>query len=568
MKHILNILIILSTCQISFGQKIFLKIKGSTEAENKIIDSLQYHQIHTNLSSIEKEILLTSKKLEKLGYLENSLTELVKKNDSTYNAYYELKKQTKYIHIYIGKNSPIKQFTEKTANQDTLILKYPETIDFLNATTIKLEKLGYPKVSVYLENIKAQNNILFADLKTKLGLQRKINQIIIKHKEEEQQQKIFPSNHLAQINKKFRNKVFNQNSIHEIKSEFDKYSFIKQTKQPELLLSKDSTIIYVYLEKRKSNSFDGYIGISNNDEKKTILNGYLDIQLQNILKKGEDFFIYWKSDGNDQKTFRTGITLDYLLKTPIGINAQLNIFKQDSTFQNSKTLIDINYLIAHKTKIHIGIESTISSDIQNSNNNISDYKNRFITAGLVYQKKETENLLFEEKTKLDFRIGIGNRNTSNLTNITKQKQQFVNLNITHNIIINPKNSINIRNQNFFLNSNNYLTNELYRFGGLYSIRGFAENSLQGNYMSAILTEYRLLLKESLYIHSILDYAIFKDKSNSTILKKINTISTLGIGIGMHTKKGFFKFSITNGSNSYNDINIFNSIVNLCYNVKF
>ena len=50
----------------------------------------------------------------------------------------------------------------------------------------------------------------------------------------------------------------------------------------------------------------------------------------------------------------------------------------------------------------------------------------------------------------------------------------------NNFYINEKNIINIKNQNYYLKSKNYLTNELYRFGGINSIRGFAENSLQAN----------------------------------------------------------------------------------------
>lgn len=570
LKHLLSIVLFLILCQKSIGQQLFLKINGSSEAESKTIDSLHYNQIHTNISSIEKEILLTSKKLEQLGYLENSSTELIKKNDSSFIIEFHLKEQTKQTYLYIGKNPKTKQFIERQTENDTLALKYTETSSFLEKTIHKLELMGYPLAKVQLENIKRKKNKVIADLAIQLNTQRKINQIVLKFKEEEKKQKYFPSNYLTQINKKFNKKLFNQNTLKEIKTEFENYSFAKQTKQPELLFSKDSTIVYVYIEKRKSNSFDGYLGIGNNEEKKTTINGYLDIQLNNMLNGGEDFYLYWKSDGNNQKTFRTGLTLNYLFKTPLGLNAQLNIFKQDSTFQNSKTLLDLNYLLDHKTNLFIGIESTTSSDIQNRNSNtISDFKSQFLTIGLNHKKNTPNTPFFAEKTNIEFRFGLGKREIQNtITNTSNQKQYYINLNLSHNFNINSKNSFNIKSQNSYLKSNTYLTNELFRFGGLYSVRGFPENSLQGNYVSALLTEYRHLLNQSLYIHSILDYAIFKDNSNSTIRKKINNMTGIGIGVGMQTNSGILKFSITNGINNYNDIKFFNSIVNICYNVKF
>ncbi|WP_157490610.1 hypothetical protein [Flavobacterium succinicans] len=570
MKHLLHITLFLILCQISNGQQLFLKINGSSETESKTIDSLHYNQVHTKSSSIEKEILLISKKLTQLGYLENSSTELIKKNDSTYMIEFHLKEQTKHTYLYIGKNSETKQFIERETKNDTLALKYTETSSFLEKTIDKLEQMGYPLAKVQLENIKRKKNKLIADLTIQLNTQRKINQIVLKFKEEEKKQKYFPSNYLTQINKKFNKKLFNQNTLKEIKTEFENYSFAKQTKQPELLFSKDSTVIYVYIEKRKSNSFDGYLGIGNNEEKKTTLNGYLDIQLNNMLNGGEDFYLYWKSDGNNQKTFRTGFTLNYLFKTPLGLTAQLNIFKQDSTFQNSKTILDLNYLLDHKTKLYIGIESTTSSDIQNSNSNfISDFKSQFLTIGLNHKKNNPNTPFFPEKTNIEFRFGIGKRATQNTTtNPSNQKQYFIHFNLSHNFIINTKNSFNIKSQNSYLKSNTYLANELFRFGGLYSTRGFAENSLQANYLSTIITEYRYLINPSLYLHSILDYAIYNDNSNSIIPKKINNITGIGFGIGIQTNNGILKFSITNGTNNYKDIKFFNSIVNICYNVKF
>ena len=109
---------------------------------------------------------------------------------------------------------------------------------------------------------------------------------------------------------------------------------------------------------------------------------------------------------------------------------------------------------------------------------------------------------------------------------------------------------------------------MFRFGGLYSIRGFTENSLQANFASIIITEYRFLLNKNLYLHSVIDYAIYQDLSILTSVQKINTIKTIGFGLGILTNNGILKLSITNGSNHDNDIKFFNSTVNLCYNVKF
>src|SRR5690606_16642833 len=123
---------------------------------------------------------------------------------------------------------------------------------------------------------------------------------------------------------------------------------------------------------------DGFIGFSNNDDdsgKSSInFNGYLDLLLVNFLNTGEELTLYWKSDGNDQKTFNAAIELPYIFRSPFGLKASLNIFKQDSTFQNTKTALGLGYFFNYNTRLYLGYEATESSDIQNTNTtSISDY---------------------------------------------------------------------------------------------------------------------------------------------------------------------------------------------------
>ena len=77
------------------------------------------------------------------------------------------------------------------------------------------------------------------------------------------------------------------------------------------------------------------MGFSNDDQSKLTFNGYLIFAIAKHFKHRRKFNLYWKNDGNQQTSFNIGTELFYILKTPIGIKANLRIFKQDSTFQNT-----------------------------------------------------------------------------------------------------------------------------------------------------------------------------------------------------------------------------------------
>lgn len=552
---------------ICHAQNFKLKITGINTIENQTIDSLNYTTTHPNIKSLIEESNNIIKRLHKRGFLETKLLETNKINDSSYIYKLSLGNEVKYTYIYIGRNNPF--FDSSETKNDTIVIPYQETENYINQKILQAEKKGFALTKIKLGNIQRKNMIIYADLNFNSEKKRKVNSIIINYTNTNLTD-YFPKGHLKQLNKKYINRPFNQEIIQELYNDINNFEFINQTKYPEILFTSDSTKIYTYLEKKKANTFDGYIGFSNDENKKLNLNGYLDISLLNTIHAGEQFSLYWKSDGNQQKTFNTKLEIPYIFKSSLGIKAQLNIFKQDSTFQNTKTAIDLGYYINYNSKIYLGYQSTESSDIQNTNNiTISDFKNSYLTSSFDYKRLDNNNNLFPRKIFLNCTIGYGKRNTNNEPETSESsKQFFTSLYLSYNFQLNDKSFIYLNTQNYFLKSKNYITNELLRFGGLNSIRGFSENSLQANNFHLLITEYRYLAASNLYIHSIVDYGIYQDQTAITNIKKVSNLLSFGAGLGLLTKNGVLKIQIANGSTNKGEIKLYNSILNICYNVKF
>lgn len=549
------------TCK---GQNLQLKIIGTTTIETKTIDSIGYSAKKQNVKQIIEEIDIISKKLTEIGYINNQILDKIKENDSIYTTKISLQKKIKSIHIYIGvKNDPFLGDLLET-KKDSILLPYSQTETFLKHTLQNLEKNGYAFAKVKLTNIQQKKQNLYADLAISIGTKRNLNKIEIKYVNE-QQKKLFPKGAEKQINKKYKNTIFNQETVKQINHDFEEFGFINQIKYPEILFTQDTTKVFVYLEKKKANNFDGYLGFNNTENEKIKFNGYLDLTLINALKNGEELSIYWRNDGNNQKIFNGNLNIPYLFNTPIAIKAQINIFKQDSIFQNTKTALQLGYFVNYNKRIYLGYESTESSDIQNLNSqNLTDYKNTFYTTTLEFKKNNIKNKLLSTKSYLNLTFGTGNRTTNENSFLN---QNFVNFNIMNDFYINDKNIINLRSQNYYLKSKNYIINELYRFGGNNSIRGFSENSLQGNLMVGLITEYRYLLSSNLYFNSIIDYCYYED---STITTKNSDDKLLGIGLGLgtYTSNGLLKFAITNGKRKNEEIKFINTIITINYNIKF
>ena len=545
------------------AQSFRLEAKGTDASATKTIDSIGYQTKHENVKSVQEAVKSLGEKLRAQGWLESEVIENKKVNDSVFWALFKLGQRTKSIHIYIGTDSKFKELAFPS-EPDTVSMPFSQTETFLNAAISRLEAQGYPLAKLKLTGINPIGDGLSATLTSDLGIQRKVNDIVIQGYDK------FPAGHRKQMARLYRNRSLNRETLQRLYEDFQKFRFINQTRYPEILFTTDTTKVFVYLEKAKANRFDGIIGFSNDEDEegqssKIRFNGYLDLLLVNALNSGEEISLEWKSDGNKQTTFNASAEIPYIFRSPLAIKASLHIFKQDSTFQNTRTAIHLGYFFRYNKRLYLGYEATESSDIQNTNSALlSDFKNQFATLTYDYTHFSPGDFLFPDKTRLTAKLGVGSRETK----LQSNGQYVAQLDVMHNFYLNEKNIIHLKSQNFLLQSEDYVISELYRFGGVNSIRGFYENSLQASQLTSLITEYRYVLAPGIYAHSIIDYGYFRDGSRNDATGASGSLVGVGFGFGLLTKNGLFNLVYATGAPDDQALKLSNSIVHVSFKARF
>lgn len=543
------------------AQNLYLSYKAKDSISQPILDSINPKTDFNSYLSLKKEADTLRFILEKLGYLENDMLSVEKTKDSSYTVFYHIGPKYNSIKIIYSEDD----FTKKELLQVSKEVKDSYFVLPINKIESALKTLNAYKTNngnafarVYLENItKKGNNNLNARITVSKGNKRSIDSIIVKGYEK------FPKSFIKHYAGIKTGKEFNKSEIIEKSNILNSLGFASNSKPSEILFKKDSTTIYLYLKKEKNNTFDGILGFSSDEEsQKLIFNGYLNLELNNNLNFGEQFLLNYKADGNDQQNFRTRLTLPYLFKSPFGATAELKIFKRDSTFSTSDQLIKVNYQINPTSKAHIGYKGYESTNLRNDSSTIisvEDYKSKFFLAGFYY-KKSQQNNLFPIKTKIYLDTEVGKKETE----ATNESQIRASLLLQYIFNLNYKNSVFLKNNTNFLNSETYLTNELFRFGGINSIRGFNENSIDASFYSVFNTEYRYQFNNELYIHSIIDIAYFENQ----IIELKQKLYSFGVGIGLQTTPGIIKFSIANGNAENQDFNFSNTKIHISISSKF
>ncbi|MBP0903421.1 POTRA domain-containing protein [Mariniflexile gromovii] len=543
-----------------FCQTLYLKIDGENTMETTTIDSLNYFKKHENYTSIKNEVDSLQKSLYRIGYIENELKFIDRINDSSFAAKIHLKRKYNVIHIYYDKSIINPKLINAISNKvfdNYFSVPFSELENTLSYINSKISEEGYPFSKLYLSDIEIEKSNLKGNLIVASKNQKRvISDIIIKGYEK------FPRSYLKHYLKIKPNQTFNLSVIKNKTQQLNNLRFASEIKPPEVLFSKDSTTLYLYLQKTKSNAFDGFLGFGTNEDTNQLqFDGYLNLNLTNNLNYGESFKLLYKSDENDQKTFETNLSLPYFFKSPVGLDLALRIFKKDSSFTTVNQTAKIHYQINAKHKVYTGILSTQSNNLlSQTTTSILDYKTTYYTFAYQFLKNQNYNLLFPVNSQLYVESNFGKRKQSN----QQEKQTLLSLDAFKIFNLNYKNSIYLRINGSTLNSNTYFENELLRFGGINSIRGFEENSIYASLMSLLNAEYRYQLNNSIYIHTITDLAYFENKISNTKEKLFG----FGFGFGILTKTGLLRFNYANGKTENNQFKLSNSKIHLSFTANF
>ncbi len=544
-----------------YAQELYLEITAEKVISPTLKDSLDIPTMFNDYRSIQREANTIQKKLERIGYLESELKSIQKKNDSFFVANYYFGIKYKHLKVYYDPELFSKKELSKISDEVTgtfFLLAFEITETALTKLNALKTEGGKAFARIKLSRFqKAEANIMTANLLLESGPKRTLDSLAIKGYDK------FPKSFLKYYAGVKKGVPFNRKKINAQNNALNGLGFVTTLKAPEVLFREEHTTVYFYLEKRNNNLFDGILGFATNEETKNLeFNGYLNLELNNNLNFGEQLVINFKADGNEQQNFRAKVRMPYLFGTPLGTVLELKIFKRDSSFVTTDQSIKATYQLNPSSTAYLGYKAAESSNLLDdiiAGNSIEDYKAKFLIAGLQYTKVQND-ALFPVKTIIYITSEIGSRELKT-TNEEQTRLNFAAQNIFN---LNYKNSIYLQQTTGLILSETFLTNELFRFGGINSIRGFNENSLDASLYAVLNTEYRYRFSEGFYMHSIIDLAYFEDKTTNLKQK----LYSFGIGLGLLTKAGLLKFNLANGNSENQNFNFSNTKIHLSLSSRF
>ncbi len=551
--------ILLLFCFDSQAQTISLNIISPSKS---VTSKLNYRKKLNSKTEALKEldnIILT---LQNKGYL-LAASDSILMDSTSVTAYVSENQIYKVAYLKLGNLNP--NLASRLGISEKLYFnkpfKYKEVARSFEKIIAFYENNGYPFVSVKLDSVETQEDGLSAVLNVEKNKLFKIDSITVMGN--------------AKVNRAFLNRYlgvkenmpYNEELLRSISQKIKQLPFVFEKQTQLVRLTNKTNKLILFLDKKNASQFDGIIGfLPDATTKKTVITGDVKLKVVNgIFRNGETFDLEWRRLQSQTSDFKGRIIYPYLFGTPVGTDYSLKIYRRDTSFIDINNNIGLQYYFKGLNNFKIFYK-------QRNTNLISTNGLQYVTTLPDYADITTQSygagVTFE---KLDYRFNPHKGVALNLTGQTGNRSIKRNIKVNElayqNLLLRSTQYQFEGDANFFiqLHRNNVLKlgvqgasvfgnstifkNELFRIGGLRSLRGFDEESIFASTYVIPTVEYRFLFSQNSNLLLFAEGAWYENTSNGLYVSDMPV--SVGAGINFETKAGILTLNYALG-NQFNN----------------
>ncbi len=454
---------------------------------------------------------------------------------------------------------------------------YPEVAALFSKILKYSENNGYPFASVVLDSIKVYDNQIHAKIYYNEGPFIAYDSLMI-HGSSRIKKKF-----LADYLKIVQGQPYKENNYREISSRLKRLPYLQLVEAPQVTFQNNEGTIHLTLEDKKVNQIDGIIGFFPNagNDDKLLLTGQFNLLLQNMFGTGKAMHLEWQKIKPLSQLLNIAYFHPNLLSSPLNVGTTFYLLKEDTTFINRDAglNVSINKGLYSDISIYTKVRSSnILSTTQYINTNIiPDFADFVLNSyGLGYQWRNLDDLFFPTRG-LVFEVdgSVGNKKIKRNAKLpqelyeeisSRSLQLSINAEFSNYIPVKKRIVLLSRLKGGIIDNEQLFLNDLFRIGGLHSLRGFNENFFFASQFLTATGEVRMMLDQQSFLLLFADQGILK--YNLTGKSIIDHPTGIGLGLNLALEGGIFNFVYALGGSNSQSMNFQSSKIHFGYISRF
>ncbi|NVO01898.1 MAG: hypothetical protein HXX09_04280 [Bacteroidetes bacterium] len=547
----------------SYAQKnYFLSVKsiGTLDLNLK---KYQYKKVFNDSIQRSKEIGSVISFFYKNGYLAASIDSIENRKDTVIVF---LNYGEKYVWAELSKgnveNGILNEINLKNKNYFDHPISAYDFAEISEKVLTYLQNNGYPFAEFKFDSVLIKNNKFYAKLNVVKNQKIEIDTI-----------KVIGT---AKISNAFiksylgikKSEAYSELKISKINLRLKELQFMKVVKPFNIVFNNSKANILIFADKKKASQFDGILGIvpSSETNGKLLLTGDVRLKLLNSFNRCELIDLNWRKAEQGSQDLKLNFAYPYLFNTPFGVDLKFSLYKKDTTYMTINENIGIQYLFVGNNYIKAFFENNTSILLS-----VKAFENTTVLP--AFSDVTTQFYGIEYKIdKLDYRLnprsgvlfkfngGAGNKTITKIEGINpalydnvklKSTQYKIDIETEAYVPLFKRSTIKFGINGADMINEQLFENELYRFGGFKTLRGFDEESLHASIYAIGTVEYRFLFEQNSFLSLFWNGAYYENRSVGKSI--IDRPYGFGAGLSFETKAGIFSLNYAVGKQFDNPI---------------
>ncbi|GAB3635658.1 BamA/TamA family outer membrane protein [Hymenobacter arcticus] len=345
--------------------------------------------------------------------------------------------------------------------------------------------------------------------------------------------------------------------------------YVRLRAVPEVRFARNLARVYLLLDERPSNQFDAIVGLlpNANGASGVQFTGDVTINLRNLRGGGKQVGLQWRKVDALSQLFDFNYLHPNIFGTPLEVGGTFNLYKQNDAFLTIRPRVQVSYPTARAGRLTFYAEQRSSRLLFDSikytqQTKLPDYvDSEYTSYGFGYSRANLDDIYFPHRGLfVSAQGGVGTKIIRRNASISEALYDGVALRSTQysfggraerywalgrqGVLLVRARGEGLFNQQFFLN-------DLFRLGGLNSLRGFTENEFYTNAYGVGTVELRQFTGPEGYVFIFADQALLQAyRLNDLSQHSIDKPTGLGAGLSFRTAAGLFQFVYSVGRSEF------------------
>ncbi|MEO9476856.1 MAG: ShlB/FhaC/HecB family hemolysin secretion/activation protein [Cyclobacteriaceae bacterium] len=354
-----------------------------------------------------------------------------------------------------------------------------------------------------------------------------------------------------------RGESYSEERFRSVGASMARLPYLSLKSVPDISFENEEATIYLDLEEKSTNSFEGVVGVlPGQNEGKVLITGYFDLELNNLFRTGKSFGLEWNRFASQSQSIEVGYDHPFFLETRLLFGVDFSLFKQDTSFVNQALILSFG--------TYLGSKGSFKGTYQRSNANLISTDEQLLrNQNLVDYSRDIYGVNFEiNNYKIPFGFSEGWKLNASAAAGTKKirrnpalDEHFydtlalrsnlfkVDFHFKYQKFIARQLAFNHRFESGYIHNDQILNNEMYRLGGLNSVRGFNENFFFAQEYFINRLELRQYFESDSYFMLLFDQLYYQNRDD------LDTPIAFGLGLVLSANNSLFNFAMAVGKSS-------------------